>query len=122
MGRKALGALLVQEVLMHPEIYKSLPLPASLEEKGAEGTLAVLFADYFEKQGWTFAEDNAFRAAAKQFANANTLKTATTGVVTFPNKLTMALDPGADGALAGKRDAWVKGTFEKAVGVKSSNR
>jgi hypothetical protein len=113
MGRKALGALLIHEVLMHPEIYKSLPLPEALDEKRAEERLAVVFADHLEKNAWTFAEDNAFRTAAKQFANANTQKTAASGIVRFPSKLTMSLNPAGDEPLQAKRDAWVKAQLEK---------
>jgi hypothetical protein len=116
MGRKALGALFIHEILTHPEIYTSIPLPRELPAKDAEEILATFLADHLKQEPnkpWTLKEDNAFRMAAKGFANANGQRAYSTGLVTLPNKLTIALDAPADAPLQPKRDAWVKQQFDK---------
>ncbi|MGA2501230.1 MAG: hypothetical protein ABSH20_26120 [Tepidisphaeraceae bacterium] len=113
-GRKAVGALFVNEVVANSQKYPSIKLPNTLDADGAEEKLALKLKDWIEKRQWTLAEDRLLRDAAKTFAMANEGVLKQGGIVTFANKLVMSLDPAADGALRGKRDAWVKAKFDEA--------
>jgi hypothetical protein len=114
MGRKALAALFMTEVLGNPAAYPSIALPQSVPAKNAEATLALALLHTVEKNPWSFAEDNALRTAVKKFSNVNAMKTYTAGLVTLPNKLTLSLDPASDAPLQPQRDAWIKAQFDKA--------
>ena len=114
-SRKAVAAMFLSEILSHPETYPSIRLPKTLAADDAEETLALDLAPWIEKHQWSFAEDNALRAALKQFGAANLAKPHTTGKVELPNKLLIALDPEADKPLKAKRDAWIKQQFDKAA-------
>ncbi|MFI5380406.1 MAG: hypothetical protein ACHRHE_14000 [Tepidisphaerales bacterium] len=113
-GRKAVGALFVNEVVANPKKYPSIKLPNTLDVEGAEEKLALKLKDWIEKRQWTLAEDRSLRDAAKAFATANDAVLKQGGNVTFANKLVMSLDPDADVALRSKRDAWVKAKFDEA--------
>jgi hypothetical protein len=117
MSRRAIGTMFMEEVLTHPEAFPSITLPATLAAENAEGTLGLALAAVVAKQPWTFAEDTLIRTAVKQLAATNGVKANSTGILTLPNKLTMALDPRADEELAVERSRWIKEQFDKVKGA-----
>jgi hypothetical protein len=84
-------------------------------EKAEELMFAALL-ESLDKKPLTFEEDCALRTAVKQFAGSNGTKTFTAGVVTLPNKLTVALDPKGDEKSLTERNEWIKQVVEKGPG------
>jgi len=111
-ARKAVAAAFLAEVLGNVKKYPSIKLPPSLEAENAEEKLALAMQKGIEKNGWTLAEDRAIREAMKLFATANEAAIKNGGTIKLANGLTVQLDPEADGALRGKRDAWFKKQFD----------
>ncbi len=112
-GRRAVGAMFLAEVVGHAGRYRSIHLPDSLPDQGAEEKLAGELKPWIEKHGLTLSEDQALRDALRVFAAANTGKVRQTGTVTLANKLTVALDPEADKKQVDQRDAWLKAHLVK---------
>ncbi len=111
MVRKPLGALLMAEIISHPEKYPSFRRPRTVAADSAEKTLSAFYMPQFERTLPTFAEDKALRELIKEFSAANGPPVSASGKVTLPNKLQMALDPAADADLAAKRNAWLAEEF-----------
>jgi hypothetical protein len=111
-SRKAVGAMFLAEVLANPAKYPSLPLPKSLDAAGAEEAVARHYRHVIDRQSWTLAEDRSLREAIKKLAAANDANVYQTERVTLANKLTVSVDPAADGPLREKRDAWLKERFD----------
>ncbi len=118
MGRRAVGAMFVAEVLGHAAAYPSLKVPKDVPADGAEGKAALALKDWIEGHGWTVGEDRSIREALQTLAMANEKTTQASGIVTLGNGLTLALDPEADKPLGAKRDAWVKEQVGKLKGAK----
>ena len=111
-SRKAIGAMFLAEVLGNPAKYPSLPLPPSLDADGAEEKLARHFRHVVDRQSWTLAEDRSLREALKKLAAANDANVYQTEKVTLANKLTVSVDPAAEGPPREKRDVWLKERFD----------
>lgn len=114
MSRKALGAMLVAELVENSEKYDSIKIPKIDNEENAEERLALGLQGAVEKHGFTFAEDKLVRAAIKNFATANEDPIRTAGAIKLPNGLVLALDPTKDESLRAKRDAWLFAHLPKA--------
>jgi len=113
-ARRAASAVLLTEVLRSPATYPSLPLPDTLDAENAEEKLATHFKFMIKRQSaWTIAEEKAFRAAVRVFANANEQKVLETGKVTLPNNLTLAMMPGDDNQYQPQRDKFIKTAFDR---------
>jgi len=119
MGRRAVGAMFVTEVVAHPDKYPSIKLPREVPADGAEGKTALALKDWIEGHGWTVGEDKSIREAIKTFAMANEKTTQASNLVTLANGLTLALDPEVDKPLGVKRDEWVKDQLAKPKGAKT---
>ena len=114
--RRAVGAMLMCEVLREPSRYPSLALPKSLAAEDAEKQLGRHFKFRIGRNShWTIAEDRSYGEALKAFvgANGNVLDTET---VILPNRLAFSLDDEKDASLRPKRDAWIKSRFDAARG------
>ncbi len=112
--RRAVGAMLMAEVLADPSRYPSLKLPRSLPAEDAEKRLGRHYKFAIGRgDHWTIAEDRAYRAALAEFVEANT-ETLETEQVVLPNGLAYSLNDEKDAALRPKRDAWVKEHFDAA--------
>ena len=116
MAQRAIGELFIGEVLEHPENYPSVELPKKVPGEKSEEVLGLALADWVATHPFTYAGDNALKAALRPFAVANGKKVYTTGVVTLPNKLTMPLDPRKDGTSLLERNAWINSALEKPQG------
>jgi len=115
-GRRAIGSMLLAEVLKSAGKYPSLKLPDTLAAESAEEKLAIHFKSKVGRQmPWTLAEDKAFREAIRTFAVANGPRVFQSAQVVLPNNLTYAMIAEDDARLRPQRDAWVKAEFDKAV-------
>jgi len=111
---RAVGSMLIAEVLADPSKWPSLPLPRNVPSSDAERRVAVHYKMRIGK-AWTLAEDKALREATFAFAQKNDKEVLRSGKVVLPNKLTVALDPEKDEPFKAKRDAWVTEQLEKAL-------
>ncbi len=113
-ARRAIGAMLIVEVLTHPDKYPTLQ-PSAEKDDWNEEAVALHFKDLIEKSRaqWSFAEDKSIREAILKFATPNEALVLKTGKVTLPNNLPVALDPEQDKPLQEKRTAWIKTQMEK---------
>ena len=100
MVRKTVAILFNEEVLAHPEIYKTVPRPKEPPADGAESKMVWELQEWMRPDELSLAEEKSFRDALKNFATANELKVRTTGRVMLPNGLAVSLDPAADKPLA----------------------
>ena len=110
-GRRAIGALFIEEVVSHRSQYPSIKYPADMKD-ATEEKLAGHFRGAIEQHGWTLAEDRSLREALLTFADANKDIFKTQKLI-YPNKLEGSLDPDADKPLRAKRDAWLKEQLAK---------
>jgi hypothetical protein len=106
-SRKAIGAMMMQEFLLHRQKYPSIEMPQSLSPDGAEDNLAAHLRQWVQEHPLTLAEDQALRDAVKTFAAANALNVRTSGSVKLPSGLQVALDPEKDKSNAAERGRWV---------------
>lgn len=115
MPKRALGIMLVAEVLGHPERYPSVKWPAEPPAEGAESKMVWELQEWIRRHELPLSDDRALRDAIKALATANEGKTRQTGTVTLSNGLSLALDPEADKPLNVRRDAWIKERYAKAT-------
>lgn len=114
--RRAVGAMLLCELLKEPSRYPSLALPKSLAAEDAEKQLGRHFKFRIGRNNhWTIAEDRSYREALKAFVGANSNVLDTESVI-LPNGLAFSLDDEKDASLRPKRDAWIKSRFDAARG------
>ncbi len=111
---RAVGAMLVAEVLAAPSKWPSLPLPQDAPAANAEEAVAVHLKMRVGK-AWTIAEDRALRAATLAFSRKNNKQVIQYGKVVLPNKLTFMLDAAKDGPFKVKRNAWAAQQLHKAA-------
>jgi hypothetical protein len=111
MPMRAIGILLVAEVLGHPETYPSIPWPEEPPADGAESKMIWELQKWIRYHDLPLSEDRALRDAFKAFAAANEGHTRQTALAVLPNKLTLSLDPEADPPLSVLRDKWIKDRY-----------
>jgi len=114
-ARRAVGAMIMSEILKDPSRYPSLKLPKKLDAEKAEEKLGQHYKVVCHRnRPWTIAEDRQMRAAIKSFAAAANQTVFKTEKVILPNKLVFAIDAKVDETIRAKRDAWIKKQFDKA--------
>jgi hypothetical protein len=115
MAPRAVAAMFLQEVLLHPENYPSIRIPKVAGAENLEEDLCQALANIVHDQPWTFAEDCAVRSAVKEFAGSNGGQVYSNALVTLPNKLTISLNQRVDGPLLEARNAWLKDQLAKTA-------
>ncbi|MGB2822821.1 MAG: hypothetical protein WBF17_17690 [Phycisphaerae bacterium] len=113
-SNRAVGAMLVAEVLAAPAKWPSLPLPQDVPADDAEKAVAVHLKMQVGK-AWTIAEDKALREATLAFSGKNNKQVAQYGKVVLPNKLVFMLEAAKDAPFKAKRNAWVAQQLQKAA-------
>jgi hypothetical protein len=110
--RKPVAAMLIAEIVAHPDHYPSLRLPPAAT---TEKEFGIALLRQFERTTLTLAEDRFLREAVKDFANANGNAILNAGIVTLPSKLTASLELKADIPLAQAREAWLHAPHHAAT-------
>lgn len=112
-SRKAVGAMVMQEIVGHREKYPSVQLPDSLPADRPEAALAEHLRHWIEKHPLTLAEDQSLREAIKAFSLANALSVRKNGSVKLPSGLLVTLEPKDDAANETARQKWILDQMKK---------